>query len=173
MGLSHTIRFAAAAVSISLAAGPAANAAPPPGPTAAAILKAPPRPLPPLSAMAPPPITTGPASAPPTQGPSITAGIPASRQGYSINDFSVSTAPPAPDLTFRWSFLPGASSYQVLSGPPGGPYALIANLSGLVHTYTYHPTYFSGTTKAFVVRAKLGTDLGGNSNEVIVTWPVP
>jgi hypothetical protein len=155
------------------AVGPAL-AAPPPGATAASTLKAPPRPLTSLSAVPAPPSAPAPTPGVAANGPSISAGAQGSSSGGSIRNLSVSSASPPPALVFRWSYIPGATEFQVLSGPPGGPYVVVANLNPLLSgpTYTYHPS-FAGTTRAFVVRAKFGTDLGGNSNEVIVTWPAP
>lgn len=84
----------------------------------------------------------------------------------SINDLGASPGATTTSVPMAWSFVTAANAYQVYKGVQGGPYTLVANVPGLVHTYVAL-SLAPGTPYAFVVKSRSGTVWSNYSNELV------
>jgi fibronectin type 3 domain-containing protein len=84
----------------------------------------------------------------------------------TINDLGATGGVTTTSLPMAWSFVAGAGGYQVYKGVQGGPYTLVASVTGLVHTYVAR-SLTPGTPYAFVVKSRNGTAWSNYSNELV------
>jgi fibronectin type 3 domain-containing protein len=84
----------------------------------------------------------------------------------TINDLSTTPGVTTTSIPMSWSFVGGANAYQVYAGVQGGPYALVASVTGFVHTYVAR-NLNPGTAHSYLVKSRNGTAWSNYSNELL------